>query len=103
MFTTFVTHIIKNLYILNWQKKHGAPEDEERHVGDLGNIEAGSDGVARISITDKVIALSGDFNVLGRAVVVHSGEDDLGKGGQSDSLTTGHAGSRVACGVIGVL
>jgi Cu-Zn family superoxide dismutase len=85
------------------QKKHGAPEDEERHVGDLGNIEAGADGVARISIKDKIISLNGDFNVVGRAVVLHSDEDDLGKGGQSDSLTTGHAGSRVACGVIGVL
>ncbi len=30
----------------------------------------------------------------------HADPDDLGLGGQSDSLTTGHAGKRLACGVI---
>ena len=33
-----------------------------------------------------------------RAVVVHEGVDDLGVGGFADSLTTGHAGGRLACG-----
>ena len=28
--------------------------------------------------------------------------DDLGLGGATDSLTTGNAGSRIACGVIGM-
>jgi len=39
-------------------------------------------------------------NVLARGIVVHAGEDDLGKGGAADSLTTGNAGARVACCVI---
>lgn len=77
--------------------------DVDRHVGDLGNINAGQDGSASISITDSLISLTGANCVLGRAIVVHSDADDLGKGGKADSLTTGHAGSRVACGVIGVL
>ncbi|KRT86907.1 hypothetical protein AMK59_2413 [Oryctes borbonicus] len=87
-----------------FNKDHGSPDSENRHVGDLGNIVADDKGVAKIQITDKIISLrSGDTNILGRAIVVHSGEDDLGRGGHDDSLTTGHAGGRVACGIIGIL
>ncbi|CAE6432201.1 unnamed protein product [Rhizoctonia solani] len=83
-------------------QSHGGPQSATRHVGDLGNIEAGSDGVATISIYDKLISFSGENSILARALVVHAGEDDLGLGGQSDSLTTGHAGARFACGVIAI-
>jgi len=81
-------------------KTHGAPEDEERHVGDLGNVEADADGVAAGSITDSLIQLSGEFTVIGRSVMVHAGVDDLGKGGHELSPTTGNAGGRIACGEI---
>jgi len=84
------------------KKQHGAPVDENRHVGDLGNVTVGEDGIAKVEITDSQVNLIGELSVIGRSLVVHADEDDLGKGGFPDSLTTGHAGGRVACGVIGI-
>ncbi|WRX33759.1 Superoxide dismutase [Theobroma cacao] len=106
---------------------HGAPEDKVRHAGDLGNIVANADGVAEATIVDKQvlfkpmflsdklcasvqacpfscvsIPLSGPNAIIGRALVVHELEDDLGKGGHELSLTTGNAGGRLACGVVGL-
>lgn len=82
-------------------KTHSAPEDETRHVGDLGNIKTNGSGVAKGTKTDKLATLFGENSILGRTVVVHAGQDDLGKGGHADSLKTGNAGGRPACGVIG--
>ncbi|KRX91501.1 Superoxide dismutase [Cu-Zn] [Trichinella pseudospiralis] len=83
-------------------KTHGGPTDTVRHVGDLGNIVAGSDGVAKIDIVDDQIKLTGEHSIIGRTMVVHIQEDDLGKGGDDESLKTGNAGARVGCGVIGI-
>jgi Cu-Zn family superoxide dismutase len=84
-------------------KTHGAPGDENRHVGDLGNIEVKSDGgEIEIHLTDHLVSLVGQHSVIGRSVVVHEKEDDLGKGGNEESLKTGNAGGRIACGVIGI-
>ncbi|EDO42040.1 predicted protein [Nematostella vectensis] len=85
-----------------FKKEHGGPSDENRHVGDLGNVVAGDDGKACIDMTDALVTLVGEHSVVGRSVVVHADEDDLGRGGHEDSKTTGHAGGRLACGVIGI-
>uniref|UniRef100_A0A1Q3F7B4 Superoxide dismutase [Cu-Zn] n=1 Tax=Culex tarsalis TaxID=7177 RepID=A0A1Q3F7B4_CULTA len=82
---------------------HGAPNDQVRHVGDLGNIVADEHGIAKTSFSDTVVSLFGSRSVLGRAIVIHAEIDDLGKTNHPDSLKTGNAGGRVACGVIGVL
>jgi len=82
--------------------EHGAPEDKERHVGDLGNYKTDDSGNAKGSVSDSHIKLIGETSVLGRTLVVHAGTDDLGKGGHAESKKTGNAGARPACGVIGI-
>ena len=62
-----------------FQIRHGAPEDTYRHVGDLGNIYAGNDGVAIIDVQDSHLSLNGLNSIIGRGVVIHAGKDDLGK------------------------
>lgn len=77
-------------------KAHGLPDSDERHVGDFGNLDADADGNANLVLTVKSLSLiEGDHAVIGRAVIVHAGED---KGTQP----TGDAGDRIAQGVIAV-
>lgn len=83
-------------------KEHGAPEDDNRHVGDLGNVTTDASGVAKGSKQDLFVKLIGQNSILGRTVVIHAGTDDLGKGGNAESKKTGNAGGRPACGVIGL-
>ena len=79
---------------------HGAPGVVDRHVGDLGNIAVDEDMNTFVRIEDHLVKLSGETSVLNRAIVIHEGVDDLGLGGEEDSMTTGHAGPRAACCVI---
>lgn len=63
-----------------YNKTHGGPDDEERHVGDLGNVTANDEGLAKFDFTDRLIRLNGPNSIIGRAIVVHSDPDDLGAG-----------------------
>ena len=94
---------------------HGDINDSKnnRHAGDLGNIIADKNGVCKQILYDKIIKLNGKYNIVGRSVVIHENEDDLGLGGldengeiidkkvHKESLKTGNAGKRIACGIIG--
>jgi len=75
---------------------HAAPKSENRHVGDLGNLEADKNGLARLEVTDDLISLDGPKSIVGRSVIVHARADDF------KTQPTGGAGARVACGVIGI-
>jgi len=75
---------------------HAGPNQKRRHVGDMGNIETDSSGKAQYDAVDSHMNLNGPNSIIGRAVIVHAGEDDL------KSQPSGDAGPRVACGVIGV-
>ena len=44
----------------------------------MGNIEAGDDGKATLSMTDNLLMLYGENSIIGRSVVCHAGVDDLG-------------------------
>jgi Cu-Zn family superoxide dismutase len=78
------------------KEKHGGPHDKERHVGDLGNVEADATGKVTLKTTDKLIQLHGPHSIIGRGLIVHAKADDL------KTQPTGDAGGRVAQGVIGV-
>ena len=75
---------------------HGAPTDpaDQRHAGDLGNIEADASGNSSYERVDEQLTLSGPNSIIGKAVIVHADPDDL------ESQPSGNAGARLACGVI---
>jgi Cu-Zn family superoxide dismutase len=72
---------------------HGGHDADRvhRHLGDLGNIEAGADGKATYDRVDTLLTYA---ELPGLAVLVHGKEDDL------TSQPAGNAGPRVGCGVI---
>lgn len=83
-------------------KSHGGPQDSHRHIGDLGNIETDANGNARYIFKDSAIKLCGiKCNIIGRGLIIHADTDDLGRGNHATSKTTGNAGKRIACAVIG--
>ena len=87
-----------------YETTHGSTFDTSRqcHAGDLvGNIKTDSKGEYSFSYIDSKLSLVGSLSVVGRSVVIHDGVDDLGLGGNEESLKTGNAGGRMACAIIG--
>lgn len=76
---------------------HGGPQDIHRHAGDLGNILAAASGRASFRMENDRLKVS---DIIGRSLVIDSGEDDLGRGNHPLSKVTGNSGERVACGII---
>ena len=77
-------------------KEHGGLDSEQRHDGDLGNIETDVNG---ISYGDMYVELNLE-DIIGRTIVLHAKEDDLGVNNTKESKTTGNAGKRIDCAII---
>ena len=75
---------------------HGAPNLPvgQRHLGDLGNIHALSDGRILGSFNESIASLDGPESIVGKALIIHADEDDF------MTQPTGNAGARIGCGVI---
>lgn len=79
------------------RQPHGSPTSAQRHLGDLGNIEADKDGNATLEIVDQHLQLAGPESIIGRSIIIHADADDV------TSQPTGNAGEKVAIGAIGAL
>jgi Cu-Zn family superoxide dismutase len=76
-------------------KAHGYESSGGSHAGDLRNIEVSYSGNIDVqrTLTDLKLG-TGEFSIIGRAIVIHAGADDY------ESQPSGNAGARVACGEI---
>jgi superoxide dismutase, Cu-Zn family len=77
-------------------KQHGKWGVGEFHSGDIGNVTLDSTGKGTYSLETDLWTIGGDVktDILGKAIIVHAGEDDY------TSQPAGNAGARVGCGVI---
>lgn len=104
-----------------FRKCHGDPQDavDKRMVGDLGNLEVvspracDSDNACgddqsknataiNVWMEDQLVRLTGPHSVIGRSIIICSGEDDCGRGDHELSLINGNCGEIIAAGVIGI-
>jgi len=78
--------------------KHGKWGESQFHSGDIGNINIDESGKGVLILIDQhnrwSIGGPAETNVIGRAVVVHQGRDDM------VSQPSGAAGKRAGCGPI---
>lgn len=74
---------------------HAGPDDADHHAGDLGNIEADSNGHGRLEIIAHDLTIEDPkTGVVGHSVIIHANEDDL------KSQPAGNSGDRIAGGAI---
>ena len=75
--------------------KHGGPQGDERHGGDLGNLTADASGKANYEAIIPGITIDDPkTGVVGHSVIIHEKPDDL----KTDP--SGSSGNRIAGGVI---
>lgn len=85
--------------------RHGSPNSLiARHTGDEGNIYVDEDGVSQIWTVDSGISLdpSSIKSIVGRSLVIHLKQDDLGRKLDEQSAINGNSGLKIACGNVKV-
>ena len=78
---------------------HGNLHNHIRHLGDFGNLIAKENQILDTLKLDN-ISLFGKFSIINKTCVIHSKEDDLGKGKNGESLLNGNSGKRIGCGIL---
>jgi Cu-Zn family superoxide dismutase len=75
---------------------HGPPTETARHLGDLPNIGADSEGRATVSanLADATLHDGGPNDLVGKAFIVHEKRDDY------ITQPSGDAGAPIACGIV---
>jgi Cu-Zn family superoxide dismutase len=79
-----------------------------RHAGDLtNNITFNAQGYFNYEYRDHLLSLfnsqnNDELTFVGRSIVIHEQQDDLGFGNNEESLISGNAGKRLNCGIIGI-
>ena len=75
---------------------HGAPSDDPdsgKHLGDLGNIEVGADGMVETTFVVDAYR-PGEHSLEDHAIIVHEQRDNL------ETDPGGSSGTRMGCGVL---
>lgn len=76
------------------EDEHGLMNQAGPHAGDMPNIHVPENGKLRIEVLNQMTNLDGLLDDDGASIVIHEGPDDY----KSDPA--GHAGARIACGVV---
>ena len=79
------------------ESKHGFLNPEGPHAGDMPNIHVPENGKLTVEVLNTLVSIGGEnalFDDDGAALMLHADPDDY----KSDPA--GHAGGRIACGVI---
>jgi Cu-Zn family superoxide dismutase len=79
-------------------RQHGVQNPQGPHLGDLPNLQVGTDGAGSVEFTIAGARLAGGSNAMldgdGAALMIHAGPDDY----RTDP--SGNSGARIACGVL---